>query len=372
MAPAATGRNVGAKAGRGARMNEYWLCNGCGSMVRRNASKCYKCGRPRPAVTHALAVVRDRTAAPLMPGVDDDLRDAARTTLARHRYRPVGMLAVLVIVALGVLLGVEMIRFWSVQGLHLLEGHDSASYPGLAATLDRVATVGRAVEPVVGLMAGALWLIFLSVSLLNAPALGSGTAATTWFEAGLDCFIPVLNLWRPYQTVRDLYVRLAVPGSTGSWVVGAWWASCLVWFAVTYGPIYLQGIEIFIAIGGAIFVFIYGAGQQPAWNWLTPPLTIVTSLVVVSVLGPTWIFFGNNPIPPFIGVSGWAHTLPGVYLIDDLLGALGRLEWVGFVAFTLGVVFLIWIAVEIAERQRLRMRWLVTSTRPARAAIIDV
>jgi hypothetical protein len=307
-----------------------------------------------------------------MPGVDDHLRDAARTALARHTYRPVGALAVLVILGLGALLAAEMFRFWSVQGLHLLDGHDSAQYPGMQDTLDRVATVSHNVEPFIGLVAGTLWLAFLCISLVNAPALGAGTAAANWFEALVDWFAPVLNLIRPYYAVRDLYVRLAGPGSIGSWIVGVWWASCLVWFAVTYGPIYLQGLEIFVAMGGAIYYFIFAAGRQPEWTWLTPPATIVTSLIVVTVLGPTWILLGNSAIPPFIEVPAWAHTLPGVYVIDDLLISLGHLEWIAFMAFTVAMVFLIWITYEIAERQRSRVRWLLASTRPAGPAIIDI
>lgn len=75
-------------------------------------------------------------------------------------------------------------------------------------------------------------------------------------------------------------------------------------------------------------------------------------------MGPTGLFLGNSAVVPSIGVSNWPHTLPGVYIIDDILEVLPHLDLIGFAAYVLAIVFLMRIVVELADRQRIRFKWL--------------
>jgi hypothetical protein len=72
------------------------------------------------------------------------------------------------------------------------------------------------------------FLAWLSRAVANGPALGAGfppsspRAAIGWW------FVPIANLFKPYQIVKDLHQRLALPGSQAGkmFPVLAWW---LIW-----------------------------------------------------------------------------------------------------------------------------------------------
>jgi hypothetical protein len=78
---------------------------------------------------------------------------------------------------------------------------------------------------VVALLAGAVtFLRWLRVAYGNLPALGAVPRfSPTW--AAVCFLVPIVNLFRPYQVVRELWVG---SGGGGPAIVGWWWAAYLV------------------------------------------------------------------------------------------------------------------------------------------------
>jgi hypothetical protein len=81
------------------------------------------------------------------------------------------------------------------------------------------------IAQVVALLAGAIaFLRWLRVAYGNLPALGAVPRfGRNWAVAFF--VIPILNLFRPYQVVRELW---AASGGGGAAIVGWWWAAYLV------------------------------------------------------------------------------------------------------------------------------------------------
>ncbi len=348
-------------------MDEYWLCPRCESMVRRTANRCYSCGSTRPAQEvrprREVVLIRDEPAPVLVPGQDDAQVLSARAALARHPYRPIGPLAQAVSAALITLLALDLVRFWTLTMLHGFDGRSSALLPNLPSSLSDLLGVVRILEPIVGITAASLWFFFLAISLVNAPALGAGTPRTTWFEAVMDWFFPLRNFTHPFESVRDLYVRLAVPGSSASKLIGAWWTACMIWYGIVYLPILLQAAEILVGIAGAIFIFIVGSGfaPQPHWTWFTSPPEMILIVILIGTIGPATILLGGDATIPAIGVPNWPHTLPGVYLIDDLQLLIGQAGFVAECAFVAAIVLWLRIVWELAQRQSVRATWLYST-----------
>jgi hypothetical protein len=68
------------------------------------------------------------------------------------------------------------------------------------------------------------FLAWLSRTVDNVPALGGGKPSVTPRWSIGWWFIPLANLVKPYQIVRDVHDRMAMrPASGGGWVVVAWW-----------------------------------------------------------------------------------------------------------------------------------------------------
>ena len=93
----------------------------------------------------------------------------------------------------------------------------------LAASDRRQHAVGLA--QVLALVAGAVvFLRWLHVAYGNLPALGAVPHfSRRW--ATLSFLVPILNLFRPYQVVRELWVG---SGGGAATIVGWWWAAYLV------------------------------------------------------------------------------------------------------------------------------------------------
>jgi hypothetical protein len=78
------------------------------------------------------------------------------------------------------------------------------------------------IASLVGLVVAILFLIWFHKALSNARALGLPlTRSPGWGVAGF--FIPIVNLWFPYQSMRDLLPA----GNAARPLVGRWWATYL-------------------------------------------------------------------------------------------------------------------------------------------------
>lgn len=76
----------------------------------------------------------------------------------------------------------------------------------------------------IAIFAFCLWEYRMS---LNLPAISPGVrlrfapgAVVLWW------FVPVMNLWRPYQVMREIW-QVVAPGDHSRTLLIGWWASCL-------------------------------------------------------------------------------------------------------------------------------------------------
>jgi hypothetical protein len=90
-------------------------------------------------------------------------------------------------------------------------------------------------------------LAWLSRSVENAPPLWAGTPTTSPRWAIGWWFVPIIWFVKPYQIVRDLHARLALPGAQGGtgFVLGWWLASALS--VLVFLP--LQYLSATLAVG---------------------------------------------------------------------------------------------------------------------------
>ena len=92
------------------------------------------------------------------------------------------------------------------------------------------------------LIAAIAFLAWLSRSVDNVPALGGGRPMVTPRWAIGWWFVPVASLFRPYQIVKDVNRRLALPtDSSGSRLILAWW---LVWAFANVAAILPTGVKV--------------------------------------------------------------------------------------------------------------------------------
>lgn len=114
---------------------------------------------------------------------------------------------------------------WSSRVLRSWYDDPASADASLGETIDNVGLALILLQVGLLLVAGVLMIIWLyrahASDRMNAAWLqhGSGWAIGGWF-------VPILNLWRPYQMVRDVE-RGATSGRSSSAVVGLWWAGWL-------------------------------------------------------------------------------------------------------------------------------------------------
>ena len=92
---------------------------------------------------------------------------------------------------------------------------------------------------------GLSWLLWLSASYKAVLSVGARSARFTAGWAVGYWFVPVVNLWRPYQIVKDLWLRsdnansrAVLDTESAPSLIGIWWAAYLA--AAVSGRVLLQ------------------------------------------------------------------------------------------------------------------------------------
>jgi hypothetical protein len=323
-------------------MQEFWFCARCSSMNRSDAERCYKCRAPKEQST--LATIRERKpGVVLTPGLDEEHREMAWMLMAGSHYTSawkLGYLTAGLIIAF--LVGPILVSFVIVA-----MAIASAVFPGLAhwVLIDpRVVTVVYTLWALLLPASFVLHGVFLALTSMNAPALGSGSPrfdpvrallwpieTLLWLWWGVACF----NLWpyvighalgmdcgpigaigKPRRLLEDLMVRLGVPEASDARLVTSWSAA---WGA-------LVGIVYAVALG---------------------PFLLLLLIIAMSRLGL---------VMP--SQSGFALMLIAAAVV-------------AMAAFTLAVAAFLFtltrVTMEMAYRQRVRERWVFGGLRDAQA-----
>jgi hypothetical protein len=172
------------------------------------------------------------------PAVDEAaLPDPRRVFLdAEYPYRPLEGLVAFIAAALGawVLLNVVHIVF-DVMQIDLLHRIETGNYTQDEVNINDL-RVGAAqvLELVCYVTAAVGFCLFLPRANRNARSLGARRLefSPRWTVGSF--FVPIMNLYRPYRAVRELWLASDPDGSISprlsspSPVVGLWWASWLI------------------------------------------------------------------------------------------------------------------------------------------------
>jgi hypothetical protein len=346
-------------------MQEYWFCESCKSMNKANARTCYRCRAPRE--TAAMATVTERARGTVLtPGLDENDRQIAWALMARHRYTSIWPLGYLTALLMGVVAVFEasviILYVWWSASLDL-ELPAPNGDPTWGAILNVLIIMGVVSIPVI-----VLHSIFLGLTALNSPALGSGNPAFDpvrcglwWLEnvfwlflAYVVCLLPtrialrmfpllgivlglmvgfiwfVVVLWlsgmgirwllRPRLPIIDLYERLSVPGAPSSRMT-MWWSAA-------------RGL-------------VYGV----PFGWTVLWFAVILFLEVL-VLGSLLFGYGIDVASP----AQFETSARAIYFF--LGGILVLASAASYVLFA-------WITFELARRQRIREKWVLSGLSPS-------
>lgn len=146
--------------------------------------------------------------------------------------------------------------------------------------IDRL-TLWTSMEVLAILVTGVLFIVWLHTahrsSRMDRPAMrhSSGWAIGGWF-------VPVLNLWRPFQMVSD--VRRGATGDADAGVSfrqGWWWGT---WVALSVMSGVVSALYRRVAgapVGGE---YVEALGDAASWEQLSSGLSIVSALLAVLVV----------------------------------------------------------------------------------------
>lgn len=133
---------------------------------------------------------------------------------------------------------------------------------------------------VVYLVTAIIYCVWLHGANRNARALGAmGLSFTPGWSVGWF-FVPIANLWKPYQGVKELYQASDPDADYGSWLASpvpgtlpAWWGLWIV------GNI-LSQVEFRMSVSGDLGL----QGAAPWMSLLTVPLGIAAALLAIKVV----------------------------------------------------------------------------------------
>jgi hypothetical protein len=155
------------------------------------------------------------------------------------RYRRAGRLATITAVLLGFVAFFALISLIQAgTGLGLVDSaRDKTLLPDAFADFDKSTMFAARLYFGAAAVTAVVFLPWLSRTVSNVPVLGGGTPSVTPLWAIGWWFIPIANLVKPYQIVRDLHDRMASPTSSagGGWILMAWWICSVLGNAIFIG-----------------------------------------------------------------------------------------------------------------------------------------
>jgi hypothetical protein len=120
-----------------------------------------------------------------------------------------------------------------ISAASLLTGNAARSIEEELTTIDAVQAIFGLGQLVVFIVTGVAVLRWIHRANLNARGLGAGDMRFTPGWAVGWYFIPIANLWKPLQAMREIWHASANPHAAGSAgptppLLGAWWALWLI------------------------------------------------------------------------------------------------------------------------------------------------
>jgi hypothetical protein len=213
-------------------MAEMWICGDCRSTNGAKDKRCYRCGVPR-----ATAEMTEATAAAAVVTADQARTVLASATRLGARYRGTWPLAIVTVILIFVATAAEVLQTRDVIAHTGADGTVVMTVPELTSS----ATMGLigAVAFLLGVLAWSFWIALV---VANVPALTARWPTRSPVGAFFGQWIPILNIKRPFTTVRDVVVILAPSTATPALVVMGWWATFLASYFVPFIYVLLRVI----------------------------------------------------------------------------------------------------------------------------------
>lgn len=315
-------------------MQEFWFCESCKSMNRGSSEQCYRCHAPKNLSTMATVTNR-QPGVVLTPGLDEEHRDVAWTLMLRQKYISAWKLGYVAAALLFLVLAAGVAMAAAEIGFMVSRGSPTPIAPVDAHS--PVLTVVFFVLLLTGVCAAVVHSVFLGLTSMDAPALGSGSpafdpvrAGLWWIESslwairaglafvgppllclfavsigGLIFGIPIGVVWalcafwllgdpitslgKPGRLLKDLWERLGVPGSANSRIVTLWtgvWGTARGFDFAVSGFIYVAIVVLAVArLLGSRFGVSIGLES-------TNGLALATILMVDFVVVVQWLTDG--------------------------------------------------------------------------------
>jgi len=193
------------------------FCQHCGNQVPESARFCSSCGR---------SISGDTSPNPEAP--DGIERTAVTTGLASLAGR--GRILRTGLALAGIVAFIAAVSTLFEAGLLARLRDGRATFAEAEANDTRQAAL-IIIATVVVLAAGVVWLFWQHRAQKNLQLLGARTKYSPGWAVGW-WFVPVANIWMPYQTMRELYAT-SLPNPDGSRasntpVIGWWWVAYLI------------------------------------------------------------------------------------------------------------------------------------------------
>lgn len=206
------------------------------------------------------------------PYVSPTATPPAEDVSSGYEFRPTKLLGQFVVVALLVLSVLTLLMgCFDVAGHLLIPGWDSGDIEmrGPAISIVLVLLLGVLAYFPLYLLCIVLFLVWIHRSAGNAHAFGTpGVSITPGWAVGY-WFIPILNLFRPYQAIREIY-RASVSDDQNDWNrLPVPWYFPVWWFCWVIGNL-ISRIELRAEI--------FGDGLGPAAIPVSVSSTILGSL----------------------------------------------------------------------------------------------
>ena len=357
-------------------MQEFWFCASCKSMNRADTKRCYKCRSLKEEATLATVAEKKQGVA-LTPGLDDDHREIAWLLMSGSRYISAWKLGFiaggLMMVALAVWT-FNAVTFAFYVALLLLNPNGQA-----ASALDQNLTAIGVLLSLLGLswpVSVILHSVFLGLTSMNSPALGSGSprfgpirSALWWIESlGWALWGTILLGW-PIYAVALLLVPVYLVASGGI-LVGT--VLAILWFVFVrwaYGELggpfaalgkprrLLQDLMERLGVpesSDSRLVSLWSG----AWVTLVGTLYVLLLAPLLLFLVVLFVFFATS----LAGIQLTPAPESQVRLFSTLIGAF--IATVLLLAYGTFLYATARITLELSRRQRVREEWVRSGLNP--------
>ena len=205
-------------------MPEMWICGDCRSTNGAKDKRCYRCGVPR-----ATSEMTEATAGAAAVTTLETRTVLAAATRLGARYRATWWLAIVTGIAIFVSAAANVLQTRDVVA-HVASDGSVVMTPAEAQASAAIGLVGAGAF----LLGMLFWSFWIALVVSNVPALTARWPKRSPVGAFFGQWIPIIQIKRPFTTVRDVVVILSASALVPALVVMAWWTVFLSSYLIPF------------------------------------------------------------------------------------------------------------------------------------------